>query len=147
MQKKLDLKNTVLDSLINNRVLLLAAAESGIKVSDEELNDAIISEPAFMKDGVFDNQVYQNTLRLSRITPETYEAMKRDELALTRMSRLIGLSAHPPAVDMANMSADDQTMKALKDAMMNDAKEKAVKSYVEGYKKSLKIKEYRQLVS
>ncbi len=37
MQKQLNLKNSVLDSLIGNRVLLLAAAENGIKVSDEEL--------------------------------------------------------------------------------------------------------------
>jgi peptidyl-prolyl cis-trans isomerase D len=147
MQAKLDLKNTVLDSLINNRILLIAAEENGIRVSDEELNDAITREPAFMKEGVFDTQVYQNTLRLSRITPELYEAMKRDELSATRMSRLIELSAHPAVVDLGGMSADDQTIKALKDAMLNDAKDKAVKAYIEGYKKSLKIKENRQLIS
>lgn len=147
MQKKLDLKNKVLDSLISNRVLLLAAAENGIKVSDEELNDAITREAAFMKNGVFDNQVYQNTLRLSRISPEVYEAMKREELTATRMSRLIELSAYPAVVDLGNVSADDQTIKALKDAMQNDAKDKAVKAYIDGYKKSLKIKEYRQLIS
>ena len=147
MQKKLDLKNKVLDTLINNRVLLIAAAENGIKVTDEELNDAITREAAFMKNGVFDNQVYQNTLRLSRITPEMYEAMKREELAVTRMSRLIELSAYPAVADLGNVSADEQTINALKDAMLNDAKDKAVKAYIEGYKKSLKIKEYRQLIS
>ena len=147
MQKKLNLKDKVLDTLISNRVLLLAAAENGIKVSDEELNDAITREAAFMKNGVFDNQVYQNTLRLSRISPEVYEAMKREELTVTRMSRLIELSVYPAVVDLGNLSADDQTMKALKDAMQNDAKDKAVKAYIDGYKKSLKIKEYRQLIS
>ncbi len=147
MQKKLNLKDKVLDSLINNRILLIAAAENGIKVSDDELNDAITREPAFMKDGVFDNQFYQNTLRLSRISPEVYEAMKRDELTATRMSRLIELSTYPAVADLGNLSADDQTIKALKDAMLNDAKDKAVKAYIEGYKKSLKIKEHRQLIS
>ena len=147
MQKKLNLKDKVLDTLISNRVLLIAAAENGIKVSDEELNDAITREAAFMKNGVFDNQVYQNTLRLSRISPEVYEAMKREELTATRMSRLIELSAYPAVADLGNLSADDQTIKALKDAMLNDAKDKAVKAYIDGYKKSLKIKEYRQLIS
>lgn len=147
MQKKLKLKETVLDSLIGNKVLLLAAAENGIKVSDEELNDAIINEPAFMKNGVFDNQIYQNTLRLSRITPEVYESMKRQELTITRMTRLIELAANPPVIDLGSASADEQTFKALKDAMLNDAKDKAVKAYINGYKKSLKIKEYRQLIS
>ncbi len=56
-------------------------------------NDAITNEPAFMKNGVFDNQIYQNTLRLSRMTPEVYESMKRQELVIARMTRLIELSA------------------------------------------------------
>ncbi|RPI37801.1 MAG: hypothetical protein EHM54_02215 [Nitrospiraceae bacterium] len=147
MQKKLKLKDTVLDSLIGNRVLLLAADENGITVSDEELNQAIMSEPAFLKNGVFDKQVYENTLRLSRLTPELYESMKRQELIITRMTRLIELSAAAPVIDMANVPADEQTLKALRDAMMNDAKDKAVKAYIEGYKKTLKIKEHRQLIS
>jgi len=147
MQKKLKLKDTVFDSLIGNRVLLFAAAENGIKVSDEELNDAIIKEPAFMKNGVFDNQIYQNTLRLSRITPEAYESMKRQELTIARMTRLIELSVNPSVIDLGNVPADDQAVRALKDAMLNDAKDKAVKAYINGCKKSLKIKEHRQLIS
>src|SRR4030042_3393953 len=74
-QKKMKLKDTVLDSLIGNRVLLIAASKNGISVSDEELNQAIMNEPAFLKNGAFDNQIYQNTLRLSRLTPEVYESM------------------------------------------------------------------------
>lgn len=147
MQKQLNLKNTVLDSLIGNKVLLLAAAENGIKVSDEELNAAIIKEPAFMQNGVFDNQIYQNTLRLSRLTPEAYESLKRQELTIARMTRLIELSATPPAVDLGSLGSDEQTLKALKDAMMNDAKDKAVKAFINGYKKSIKIKENRQFIS
>jgi len=147
MQKKLNLKDKILDSLIGNRVLLLAAAENGIEVSDEELNEAIINEPAFMKNGVFDSQVYQNTLRLSRMTPEVYEPMKRQELVVTKMTRLIELAANPPVIDLSGVSADDQTLKAMKDALISDARDKAVKSYINTYKKSLKVKEYRQLIS
>ena len=147
MQKKLNLKDSVLDSLIGNRVLLLAAEENGIEVSDEELNEAITNEPAFMKNGVFDSQVYQNTLRLSRMTPEVYEPMKRQELVIAKMSRLIELSANPPVMDLSGISADDQTLKAMKDALLNDARDKVVKSYINAYKKSLKVKEYRQLIS
>jgi len=147
MQKKLKLKDMVLDSLIGNRVLQLAAAENGIRVSDEELNEAITNEPAFMRNGVFDSEVYQKTLRLSRITPEIYEPMKRQELVIRKMTRLIELSANPPVIDLSNVSADEQTLKAMKDALINDARDKAVKSYINVYKKSLKVKEYRQLIS
>jgi len=147
MQKKLNLKDSILDSLIGNRVLLLAAEENGIKVSDEELNEAITNEPAFMKNGVFDTQVYQNVLRLSRMTPEVYEPMKRQELVIAKMTRLIELAANPPVIDLSGVSADDQTLKAMKDALISDARDKAVKSYINTYKKSLKVKEYRQLIS
>ena len=147
MQKKLNLKDSVLDSLIGNRVLLLAAEENGIEVSDEELNEAITNEPAFMRNGVFESEVYQKTLRLSRMTPEVYEPMKRQELVIAKMSRLIELSANPPVMDLSGISADDQTLKAMKDALLNDARDKAVKSYINAYKKSLKVKEYRQLIS
>lgn len=147
MQKKLKLKDTVLDSLIGNRVLLFAAEENGVRVSDEELNEAITNEPAFMRNGVFDSRVYQNTLRLSRMTPEVYEPMKRQELVIAKMTRLIELAANPPVVDLSGVSADEQTLKAMQDALINDAREKAVKSYINTYKKSLKVKEYRQLIS
>jgi peptidyl-prolyl cis-trans isomerase D len=147
MQKRLKLKDTVLDSLIGNRVLQLAAVENGIRVSDEELNEAITNEPAFMKNGVFDEQVYHNILRQSRITPEMYEPMKRQELVITKMTRLIELAFSPPVIDLSNVSADEQTLKAMKDSLINDARNKAVKSYIDAYKKSVKVKEYRQLIS
>ena len=148
MQKKLKLKDTVLDSLIGNKVLLAAAAENGIRVSDEELNEAITNEPAFMRNGVFDKRgLSEDILQLSRISPEIYEPMKRQELVITKMTRLIELAANPPVIDLSNVSADEQTLKAMKDAMINDARDKAVKSYIDVYKKSLKVKEYRQLIS
>ena len=55
--------------------------------------------------------------------------------------------SNPPVIDLSSVSADEQTLKAMKDALLNDARDKAVKSYINAYKKSLKVKEYRQLIS
>ena len=55
MQKKLKIKEKAIDSLISQTVLLIAAEENGITVSDNELQEAVMNEPAFMKDGVFRN--------------------------------------------------------------------------------------------
>ncbi len=148
MQKSLNLKQGVLDSLIENRVLLIAAKDNGITVSDEELNESIINEPAFMKDGVFNSDVYQNRLRLNRLSPEMYEAAKREELTVEKMKRMIELSAPVPSEELAKVSAqDDQTAKALRDAMLNSARANAVKAYVEGLKKGIKIKIYSERLS
>ncbi|MBI5638985.1 MAG: SurA N-terminal domain-containing protein [Nitrospirae bacterium] len=146
-QKKLNLKENVLNSLIESRVLLIAAKEKGIIVSDDELNEAITNEAAFMKNGIFDHEIYVNRLRLSRITPDAYEAAKREELTLTRIKRLIESSAIIPSEELSKISADEQTMKTLKEALVSNAREKAVKAYVEGLKKGMKIKIYKDLLA
>lgn len=142
MEKKMKLKEKVLDSMIDEKVLLIAAKEARITVSDKELNEAIINDPSFMKDGIFDKQVYLNRLRLNRMTPEAYEGLKRQELMLNKMRRLIWLSVDITDInsDLNRVSGNEQLAKMLSEQMLNDRREKAVKSYVEGLKKQIKIK-------
>lgn len=149
MEKKMNLKENVLDSMINERVLLIAAKEADISISDEELQESITHEPAFLKNGVFDKDIYLNRLRLNRITPEAYESSKRQELTLKKMRRLIELSVDVTDINsnLEKVSGDNQLVKMLSEQMLNDRKEKAVKSYVEGLKKQIKIKINKQLIA
>ncbi|MEW6108601.1 MAG: SurA N-terminal domain-containing protein [Nitrospirota bacterium] len=147
MQNRLKLKENVLDSLIDNRVLLIASKENGMTVTDEELNEVITSDPAFMRNGGFDNDIYYNTLRLSRITPEIYEAQKKQELSIMKITRLIELSANIPENELSGISADEQTLKAIKESMINEAKDKAVRAYIDGLKKQIDIKIYKDRIS
>ncbi len=140
MQKKLNLKDKAIETLVGQTLLLIAAEENGIKVSDSELKEAILNEPAFTKDGVFDNAIYQKTLQLSRLTPGIYELNKREELIIQKMSRLIQTAAITPDAGFDKISADDQTKQMIRDAMAKDAKEKVLRSYIEGMKKKLKVK-------
>lgn len=140
MQKKLNLKDKAIETLVGQTILLIAAEENGIKVSDSEVKEAILNEPVFAKNGVFDNEIYQNTLRLSRLTPGVYELNKREELTIQKMSRLIQTAAIIPDAGFDNVSADEQTKKMIKDAMAKDAQEKVLRSYIEGMKKKLKVK-------
>ena len=146
MQK--DLKEKVLDSLMDEKVLLIASKEAGISVSDEELQDSISGERAFLKNGVFDKEVYINRLRLNRITPEVFENMKRQELTYEKMRRLVELSVDATALDiqLPRPSGNEQAADMIRQAMMGDKKGKAVKSFIEGYKKSLKIKINKKLI-
>jgi peptidyl-prolyl cis-trans isomerase D len=140
MQKKLNLKEKAINTLVDQTVLLIAAQENGIRVSDAELKEAIVNEPAFMRDGVFDNTVYQNVLRYSQLTPATYEAKKRDDLMIQKMTRLIGMSAIPSLTGLDSISADDQTKRMIAEAAMKETREKTVQAYVEGLKKKIKVK-------
>jgi len=149
MEKKMNLKEGVLNSMINERVLLIAAKEAGIDISDEELQESITHEPAFMTNGVFDKNVYLNRLRLNRMTPEAYESSKRQEVILNKMKHLIELSIDVTDIgsDVPQTSGNEQVVKTISEAMAKDMKEKAVKSYLEGIKKQIKIKVNKQLIA
>jgi len=146
MQKKLNIKEKAIDTLVSQTLLLIAAQENGIKVSDSELREAITNEPAFMKDGAFNNEVYQNILRFSSLTPSAYESNKREELMTRKMAKLIETAAMAPDPGLEAVSADDQTKKMISDAMMSDAKDKIVRAYVEGMKKRVKVTINTQLL-
>jgi SurA-like N-terminal domain len=151
MQNKLNLKDNVLNALIDNRLLLVAAKDNGITVSDDELNDVIRHEPAFSRNGVFDPYVYENRLRLERLTPEEYEAATRQELAIQKVRRLIELSASVPDEDVAKIATDQQqgqqNPQAVQDALVAGAKDKAVKAYLEGLRKEVKVRIYKERIA
>lgn len=140
MEKQLNLKQRVLDSLVDERVLLIAAGKAGIKVTDEEVRDTIVTDPFFLREGVFNQEVYEKVLKLNRMTPEVFEPMRRRELTIARMSRLIGESVDLTEADLKQISGDEQTLNALRQAVLRDKRERAIKSYVEGLKKQMKIK-------
>jgi hypothetical protein len=142
MEKKLNLKENVLNSMVNEKVLLIAAKETGISVSDQELQDAISHEPVFMNNGAFDRNLYLNRLRLNRLTPEEFENATRQELTVAKMRQLIELSVDPTDIDppAGQTAGKEQAPTAINQAMLRDKKEKAVNSYIEGMKKNIKIK-------
>lgn len=132
MLKALDLKNKVLDELVQQKILLIAAEENGIKVTDRQLQEAIMSDSTFMRDGHFDRNIYLRTLQLNRISPSQYEQSKRDELATERIRRLI-LETYGAS---ANGSDKDNAL-LLK-------QQTALKAFVDGYKRMLQKKgEYK----
>ena len=147
MEKKLKLRENVLDSLIDERVLLIAAKSIGTTVSDEELEEAIKNEPGFTRNGVFDREIYMRVLQLNRLTPEYFENIKRYELTLLKITRLIGEAFDLADDEMRQITGDEQTAKAFRQALLFDKRQKAVKSYVEGMKKQIKIKVNTHLIS
>ena len=144
----MNLKEQILDSMVDEHVLLISAQEMGIQVSDQELNDAITREPMFLRDGVFDKEIYVNRLRLNRLTPEVYESMKRQELIVKKLRRLVELSVDTSGIDSEiQVSGDEQIVNMIKAQMRSDRNEKAVKSFIEGVKNNIKIIIHKDLIS
>ncbi|MEK7864305.1 MAG: SurA N-terminal domain-containing protein [Nitrospirota bacterium] len=147
MEKKLKLREKVLDSLIDERALMITAGSIGMTVSNEELEEAIRNEPGFTRNGVFDSDIYMRILQINRITPEYFENIKRYELMLVKMKRLIGEAVDLTEDESRQITGDEQTAKAFRQALLFDKRQKAVKSYVEGIKKQIKIKINTHLIS
>src|SRR6266498_1360138 len=137
-EKKLNLKQKVLDSLIDGVVLMTEAKKAGIKVSDSEVEEAIVNDPSFVREGKFNQEIYVRALQLNRLTPERFEALKRKELTINKMKRLIG-----EAVDVSNVDApqagNSEQANAIRQSALYEMRERAVKSYVEGLKKQSDI--------
>ncbi len=143
----MDLKNTVLNTLIEDRLLLIAAVEAGLEVTDKELHDSIINNPTFMRDGAFNRDVYLRTLQLNRMTPTYYEAVKRGELMLTKMRLIIEGTVDLSPSELRVLSGGEEAYTALRETLLESKKNAAVKSFIEGLKKRVPITVNEQLIS
>lgn len=83
------LREQVLDGMIRDAVLLDASLSMGLRVSDQAVRAAILSEPAFQRDGRFDNETYERVLRLQGLTPAGYEEQLRRGLLSTQLARAV----------------------------------------------------------
>jgi peptidyl-prolyl cis-trans isomerase D len=85
MIEMLQLKRQAVDQLINQKLMLLAAAELKLDVSDQELAESIRQIEAFQSDGVFDPRRYQYVLSRSRLSEELFESQQRNALLIGKV--------------------------------------------------------------
>jgi len=84
-----ELKVQALQELIYDRLLIQEAERIGLKVSDRELQAAIMKEPAFAIDGKFDKRRYERILDSINIKPALFEANERGILLRQKLEQMI----------------------------------------------------------
>lgn len=89
IEKQLGIKKMALDNLIEAVLVRKAAKKMGISVSMEEVSAAIEAVPAFQKNGVFDFQQYQQTLKGNRMTTADFEESQKNELIIKKARKSI----------------------------------------------------------
>ncbi len=89
MEKQLGIKKMALDNLIESVLMRKAAKKMNISVSKEEVSDAIAAIPAFQKNGAFDFQQYQQTLKGNRMTPADFESAQKNELLIKKARKSV----------------------------------------------------------
>lgn len=87
--KAFQLKQKALDSLINKKLISQEASRLGLKVTDNEVADAIYNYPAFQVNGEFDENRYRSLLNYSRMEPADFEAGIGSELLGDKIQQFI----------------------------------------------------------
>jgi peptidyl-prolyl cis-trans isomerase D len=92
MVEELHLREKVLDDLISRVLILQEAKRLGFHISNEELREAIESNPSFQANGQFDPRYYERLLRLNRISVEDFEEKEQESLLFSKVVNLIRLN-------------------------------------------------------
>jgi peptidyl-prolyl cis-trans isomerase D len=87
--KALNVKQQALNGLIDQKLLDMEAEKMKIVVSDQELQDVLLSIKAFQKDGAFNIELYKAVLGQNSLTPETFEALQRKTLKTAKLREMV----------------------------------------------------------
>ncbi len=80
-----EVRNSVLERLIQQRLLFREAANNGFVVLDSQLVKTIRDIPAFQRDNKFSKQQYEELLQAQGLTPTIFESRVRQELLLQQL--------------------------------------------------------------
>ena len=78
-------RQNVLDGLINQRIALQFSLKSNLTASDQTLQQAIASVPAFQENGAFSTKRYSEVLRAQNYAPVQFQEGLRQELTVKRL--------------------------------------------------------------
>ncbi len=146
--KKLNLEQRILESLIDRTVLLVAAQNAELTITDRELQQAIIDTPYFQKDGVFNQAIYLRALKLNRTTPQNYESNLKSDLLIFKMGQLIGETAEPSPYELKMLeSMEGDNKKQLAEIFRSSKNNQAIKAYIDSIKREMEIKINPELTS
>ncbi len=87
--ERLNLKEQAMEQLITEELLVQKAVDYGLRVTDAELSRYIQNIVAFQQNGRFDPGRYNQVLRRSRLTPESFEQRQRRQLLVNKFRSLI----------------------------------------------------------
>ncbi|WP_028318709.1 SurA N-terminal domain-containing protein [Desulfobulbus elongatus] len=98
----MELKEQVLDQLVQEELLRQGAEKAGIMVSKEAIQRKIQEMAVFNVNGRFDLANYQAVLERNRLSPSSFEAGIRNDLLMNRVLGSLGAFTVVPAQEVQN---------------------------------------------
>ncbi|NVK54652.1 MAG: SurA N-terminal domain-containing protein [Alteromonadaceae bacterium] len=87
-----EFRMNVLDRLIADMLVEQKAEELGLRVSDQQIRQAIVEMPAFQSAGSFDNERYLMLLRQNGFQPSDFRDYMRQEMTREQLARAVSAS-------------------------------------------------------
>lgn len=86
MFDKPEIKSSILDGMVGQKLLLAQAKTVGLLVTDAQLQQVIASIPAFQVDGKFDSKRYESMLATKGMNSLMFEQRVRQELSIEQLA-------------------------------------------------------------
>ena len=94
--KQLNLRQQVLDQLIDEALIRQEADRLGLTVTDKEIQQVILNIPAFKRNGMFDPRLYQAALRNAGLKPADFEHQLRQEMITKKLQTVMAAGLYCP---------------------------------------------------
>ena len=98
------LRQTLIETLINEKLLENFTNSMKLVTLDEEVRSFIQSNPVFQVDGVFSEERYIQLLRLNNFTPLSYELEQSKSMSLDQIKRNLNNSAFLSTVQIEQLN-------------------------------------------
>lgn len=136
--KSFGLKSQALNQLTQQALVLNLAKSYNLEVSDAELLNEIRTQDYFLKNGVFDKELYKEILLRNNLSIKEYEAGLKKELLIRKTLKLLPIEAKESEIkilDTAISIADKINYKVLDTKIINiDTADEFLKPFWESKK-------------
>ncbi|MDB1124486.1 peptidylprolyl isomerase [Vibrio algarum] len=122
-------RKSILDRMVNELLLEQYADSLGLRISDKQIRQQILSMPEFQNDGKFDQEVYAATLRRAGYNADSFAEYLRREM--TRQQILFALQGSEFSLD-SEVTTQSQLLTQTRDI-------RSILLNIEDYSKSIEL--------
>ncbi len=79
------IRQSVVNALVNEEIQRQATVDLGLTVSEEEVNQSIVSIGAFQSNGRFDEEAFRRYISMNGFTPTTFRSQLSSQIRLEQM--------------------------------------------------------------
>jgi len=142
-------KESVLNRLINDKLVNREITNAGFMVSNDQLSKYIISMPEFQEKGKFSQDLYDKLLTENKMTASQFESnMRKDMLIEQAKGGFAALSYVPASLEQQTLKIENQTrevsvveIKAADFLPQTKVEESEVKAYFDKHKDKFRVPE------